>query len=76
VFLPGFLGYFGPGRDGLLGAAGLRVLGRDQDLGPGAARQHRFGAERAAEFPGGGWAGMAAMAVGAGGGVQAEFAAG
>ena len=50
--------------------------GRGEDLGPVPVEFHRRGAERAADFPGGGGAGVAAVAVGVVGGVEAEFVAG
>ena len=62
--------------DGLLGAAGGRVLGRGEDLGPGAIECHRVRAEGAADLAGGGGAGDAVVAVGVIGGEPAELVPG
>src|SRR5260370_353018 len=51
VFLAGLGRDLGRDGDGLLGAAGGRVFGRGEDLGPVAAGQHGGGAERAADLP-------------------------
>ena len=52
------------------------MAGRGEDLGPAAVEFERFGAQRAADLPGGGGAGMPAVAVGVVGGVDAEFVPG
>ena len=64
VFLPGLGRDLGSDGDGLLGAAGGRVLGRGEYLGPVPAEGHCPGAERAADLAGGGGAGGAAWSAG------------
>ena len=76
MFLPGLGRDAGPDGDGLLGAAGGRVLGRGEDLGPVPVQGHRLRAERAADLARGGGAGDAVVAVGVVGGVPAELVAG
>jgi hypothetical protein len=56
VFLRGLGQHVRRDGDGLLGAAGLRVLRGLQDLGPVPVQPHRGGAERAADLAHGGGA--------------------
>ena len=76
VFLPGLGRDLRGDGDGLLGAAGWRMLGQGEDLGAAAAAGHRAGPERAADLAGGGGAGDAVVAVGVIGGDLAEFVPG
>ena len=76
VFLPGLSCYCRGHGDGLLGAAGRRVLWRGEDLGPVPVQFHGVRAERAADLAGGGRAGDAVVAVGVVGGVPAKLVAG
>ena len=76
VFLPGLRRDVRPDGEGLLGAAGRRVLRRGEDLRPGAVEGHGVRAERAAEFARGGGAGDAVVAVGVVGGEPAELVPG
>ena len=76
MFLPGLGRDLGSDGDGLLGAAGGRVVGRGEDLGPVPAQGHRGRAERAADLAGGGGAGDAVVAVGVVGGEPAELVPG
>ena len=50
MFLAGLGRHLRRDGDGLLGAAGRRVLGRGEDLGPVAVEFHRVRAERAADL--------------------------
>jgi len=74
VFLRGFRIHFGRDGEGLLGAAGLRVLRGLQDLGPVPVQPHRGGPQRAADLACGGGALDAVVAVGVVGGEAAELA--
>src|SRR5215471_8113654 len=52
------------------------MLRRAEDLGPGAVQFHRLGAQRAADLPGGGGAGMPSVAVSVLAGVDAQLVSG
>src|SRR5580700_2637900 len=64
VLLPGFRVHGRRDGDRLLGAAGLGVLWRGEDLGPVPVQGHRRRAERAADLARGGRAGDPVVAVG------------
>jgi hypothetical protein len=76
VFLAGFSCDVRADGDGLLSAAGRRVLGRGEDLGPVPVQRHGGGPERAADLAGDSGAGGAVVAVGVVAGVPAELVAG
>src|ERR1700729_1599940 len=76
VFLPGLGRDVRGDGDGLLGAAGGRVLRRGEDFGPVAGERHGGGAERAADLARGGRAGDAVVAVGIVAGEPSELVAG
>jgi hypothetical protein len=76
VFLRGFRGDLGRDGDGLLIAAGGRVLGRCEDLGPVPLQGHRGRAQGAPDLAHGGGAHDAVVAVAVVGGDAAELVAG
>jgi hypothetical protein len=76
VFLPGFGGHVRRDGDGLLLAAGWRVPGRGEDLGPVAVQGHGGGPQRAADLPHDRGAGDAVIAIGVVAGDPAELVAG
>jgi hypothetical protein len=72
----GFWRDAGAGGDGLLGAAGVWVFRRGEDLWPVPGQCRGRGAERVADLPGDGGAGQPAVAVGVLAGVDAELVTG
>ena len=76
MLLRGLGAGLGRHRDGLLGAAGRRVPGRGEDLGPVAVQRHRGRAERAADLAHGRGAHHPVVAVVVVGGDLAEFVPG
>jgi hypothetical protein len=76
VFLPCLCRDLRWDGDGLLDAAGRRVLRRGEDLGAAAVEFHRLGPVGAADLARGGGAAGPVVAVGVIGGEAAEFVPG